>query len=90
MEAEKNHKTDVGTIMDALNVKGIIRLAVPMPPVKLIERFESEVRPIRHMVEVLVERSANLRATRDLLLPRLISGEIDVSKLDLAGVVESV
>ena len=29
------------------------------------------------------ERNANLRRTRDLLLPRLISGEIDVSELEI-------
>ncbi len=31
-------------------------------------------------------QNANLRATRDLLLPRLISGEIDVSDLDIETV----
>ncbi len=29
-------------------------------------------------------KNANLRQTRDLLLPRLISGELDVSQLDIA------
>lgn len=31
----------------------------------------------------LIEKNANLRRTRDLLLPKLISGEIDVSGLDI-------
>jgi type I restriction enzyme S subunit len=33
--------------------------------------------------EVLEQKNANLRRTRDLLLPRLISGEVDVSGLDI-------
>jgi type I restriction enzyme S subunit len=28
-------------------------------------------------------RNSNLRQTRDLLLPKLISGELDVSELDI-------
>jgi type I restriction enzyme S subunit len=30
------------------------------------------------------ERNNTLRQTRDLLLPRLISGELDVAELDIA------
>ena len=41
------------------------------------------VRPIHELVENLVLQNANLRATRDLLLPKLVSGEIDVSDLDI-------
>lgn len=33
------------------------------------------------MTETLRRRNANLRATRDLLQPKLISGELDVSTL---------
>ncbi|WP_282809419.1 hypothetical protein [Thauera humireducens] len=33
------------------------------------------------MLNNLLEKNANLRATRDLLLPKLISGELDVSTL---------
>ena len=38
------------------------------------------------MVVNLVMRSRALRKTRDLLLPRLISGELDVSDLDIDAV----
>ena len=33
---------------------------------------------------VLSRKNTILRRTRDLLLPRLISGEVDVSALDIA------
>jgi type I restriction enzyme S subunit len=49
-----------------------------------VEReFEGLVEPIGHEIENLLQAQRNLRATRDLLLPRLISGEIDVTDLDI-------
>lgn len=36
--------------------------------------------------KVLAYRIQNLRRTRDLLLPKLVSGELDVSGLDISGV----
>jgi type I restriction enzyme S subunit len=35
------------------------------------------------MIALLTQKNARLRATRDLLLPKLISGEVDVSDLDI-------
>jgi len=51
-------------------------------------RFNSLVEPLYEHVENLIAKNANLRRTRDLLLPRLVSGELDVSELELAGVEE--
>jgi hypothetical protein len=31
----------------------------------------------------VIDQNANLRSTRDLLLPKLISGALDVSKLEI-------
>jgi type I restriction enzyme S subunit len=49
------------------------------PPRKLQENFGAIVSPMRKSVIQLIERNANLCRTRDLLLPKLISGELDVS-----------
>ena len=35
------------------------------------------------MIDKLELKNQNLGKTRDLLLPKLISGEVDVSKLDI-------
>jgi len=35
-------------------------------------------------VSVIHRKNTTRRRTRDLLLPRLISGEVDVSELDIA------
>ena len=81
MISEVAKKKDLGTIMDSLNVKGIIRLHVPCPPMDLMLKFESIARPMRKRIEVLVEQTQNLRRTRDLLLPRLLSGQVSIEAL---------
>lgn len=46
-------------------------------------RFEVFAAPLTEMILVLDRQIASLRETRDLLLPRLISGQLDVANLDL-------
>lgn len=59
----------------------IAETLVVVPPQKLQQDFGAMVRPIRKLAVVLGKKNANLRTQRDLLLPKLISGEIDVSAL---------
>lgn len=50
-----------------------------------LERFEAVVRPITTAVLNHSRRIENLRTTRDLLLPKLISGEVPVESADDAA-----
>lgn len=61
------------------------RLAVA--PRDLMARFADFVAPMFALSYRLHLTNESLRSTRDLLLPRLISGEVDVSGLDLDGLV---
>ncbi len=56
---------------------------LPNPCQEMLDQFESTVAPIFTKVQKLSEKNTNLRQTHDLLLPKLISGEIDVSKFDI-------
>jgi type I restriction enzyme, S subunit len=56
---------------------------IVVPPLDLQTRFDHIVSPMRSMIPVLETHTANLRAARDLLLPRLISGQIDVDNLNV-------
>lgn len=47
-----------------------------VPPDSLRKDFQEIVRPLLREVATLGLKSANLRRTRDLLLPRLLSGQI--------------
>jgi type I restriction enzyme S subunit len=51
---------------------------IAQPDKETLAQFERTVRPMFEMVQTLVERNATLRRTRDLLLPRLVSGEVAV------------
>lgn len=42
-----------------------------------------EITSTNSRIRVLLAKNTNLRRTRDLLLPKLISGAQDVSKLDI-------
>jgi len=53
------------------------------PPDSITEAFDSLAAPASDLVISLIRKNTTLRRTRDLLLPRLISGEVDVSELDI-------
>ena len=57
------------------------KLAVPSD--KIICKFESLIVPLFELVQKLTEVNTKLRQTRDMLLPKLVGGEIDVSDLDI-------
>ena len=54
-------------------------LLVPSPD--LLARFENTCANMLGLARVLSRKNTNLRTARDLLLPKLISGELDVSDL---------
>ena len=58
-------------------------LVVAEPTSDLMSRYDTAVRQMYGLRKVLSDQAAILREARDLLLPRLVSGELDVSKLDL-------
>ena len=56
---------------------------VKTPPPDLREKFTSVVRPMVSQIHILSTQCEALRQTRDLLLPRLISGKLSVEHLDI-------
>ena len=53
------------------------------PSLSICNNFSSVVREMLIQTDNLILRNSNLRQTRDLLLPKLISGELDASELDI-------
>jgi type I restriction enzyme, S subunit len=74
-------QTSQGTKMPRANWNILVDYPVVMPPDVLLARFTETVGAMTWEIVNLIFQNRNLRATRDLLLPRLVSGELDVSDL---------
>lgn len=60
--------------------KGVFkRLPITVPPRAISARFDEYVRPMHDMILALERSNRSLAASRDLLLPRLISGQLSVT-----------
>lgn len=77
----KNHATGANVLH--LHPDLIVNYDINLPPQEVCKLFAEKVRPAIELVDVLEKKNANLRAQRDLLLPKLISGEIDVSDIPM-------
>jgi len=56
----------------------LAEMRVLRPPDDLVSDFEAIMGPIIEVIKRTYFKIKNLRQTRDLLLPKLISGEVDV------------
>jgi type I restriction enzyme S subunit len=65
-----------GSKMPRADWKQMQRYVIPLPPVGLLTRFERVIQPIVGQLKTLTFANQKLRAARDLLLPRLMNGEI--------------
>lgn len=72
---------NIGAAIPHANKDFINGMTVPLPMHEISNRFDQTISPIFELVRVMKRKNKNLRATRDLLLPKLISGELDVSTL---------
>jgi len=57
--------------------------SLAVPPAQVQANFVGHVRPILDAVHALGKKNEILRNTRDLMLPKLISGQLDVEELDI-------
>ncbi len=61
--------------------KDIMTLKMKKPSSDLIEKFETLINPFFEEIKILSQKNQLLQETRDLLLPRLISGKLSVEHL---------
>ena len=72
-----------GSAQPKINQQNLNRIPVIFPPQSLLEKFNQMIEPNFENINALSLKNINLCQARDLLLPKLISGEIDVSELDI-------
>jgi type I restriction enzyme S subunit len=80
LRVEFNNKAQ-GAAQQNISKEKVAEMPFLLPEMKTQHRFDEVVAPMQAMLRNLQERNRNLRTTRDLLLPKLISGELDMSAM---------
>lgn len=76
-------KVSTGTRMPRVSWKDMCEYEIPIPSRKAVEEFHEYVRPLLGMISSNISESNSLEQIRDILLPKLMSGEIRVNDIDL-------
>lgn len=72
-----------GAAYPAVKAADFKEAKIIVPQRDILSDFDKAVAPMRSLIHRLDRKNANLRAQRDLLLPKLVSGEIDVSDISM-------
>ncbi len=72
-----------GTVFGSINRDALNAMPISIPPKYVMDQFEALVSPMDVAIRNNYEEICRLEALRDLLLPRLMSGELDVSDIDI-------
>ena len=72
-----------GTTRKRISRTALGRASIPLPPERLVEMFAAALEPMLAERTAVLQTVDRLAATRDLLLPRLVTGRLDISHIDL-------
>ncbi len=79
-----------GTIFKAITKRDLESLLLPWPDEELAAIADGALSPAISTIRRLASANRELAAIRGLLLPKLVTGEIDVSSLDLDSSIGAV
>lgn len=72
-----------GTVFGSINRNELNNMPIMIPSIEAIENFERIVAPMDAVILNNYNEICRLEVVRDTLLPRLISGELDISDIDI-------
>ena len=72
-----------GTVFGSINRNSLNDMPILIPSNDVLDEFERIVAPMDLIIRNNYDESCRLQDIRDTLLPRLMSGELDVSDLDI-------
>jgi type I restriction enzyme S subunit len=75
-------KTSTGTKMPRTSWSIMAKYPLVLPPLKLAQALNETVAPMLERIRANIHESRTLALTRDLLLPRLMSGELQVAEAE--------
>lgn len=76
-------KGTVGAVQLKLPIKNIQSIKIDLLPFEVMTELDKALKPIFQNISVKIEENQRLEALRDTLLPKLMNGEIDVSKVKI-------
>jgi type I restriction enzyme S subunit len=79
-----------GAAQPKITQANLNRIPILVSDQETLKKFDAIVADVQQEIILLQKKKENLRFTRDLLLPKLISGELDVSELDIKVPEEAV
>ena len=80
---EHSTLTSQGTKMPRANWDVLVEYPIARPVGNILERYNSFMQEVVDLIHVYIFSNSTLRETRNLLLPKLVSGELDVSELEI-------
>lgn len=83
VKAKDLESMNAGSAVPSMTTDILNAMEVAIPPVSVLEEFESLVAPMYRAIQENDAQSKKLADLRDILLPKLMSGEIDVSDVKL-------
>lgn len=72
-----------GTVFGSINREALNSLSISIPPIAEMDKFEALAAPIDKLIRTNFDEIYRLQIIRDTLLPRLMSGELDVSEVEI-------
>ena len=72
-----------GTVFGSINRNSLNEMPLLIPSSKKLDEFEVLVAPIDAAIRNNYDEICRLEQLRDTLLPKLMSGELDVANIDL-------
>ncbi len=78
-----------GGAQQHVNKSIVCGIEIPLPAPAVSYAFSELVNPVFDLMADLLRQNVCLVETRDMLLPKLVTGRIDVSSLDLEAVLET-
>lgn len=83
LREELNVFNGEGTVFGSINRDALNSMPISIPPKAVMDKFEEIVAPMDATIRNNYDEICRLEAIRDSILPRLMSGELDISRLNL-------
>ena len=82
-------QTEVATTVIHIGKQDFDAFRFSMPSNSILDKFDAVTQPIYNKIVSNSLENTRLASLRDALLPKLMSGEIDVSKVDISALTSA-